>query len=213
MSSELFARVADMIFARVAFKFGDFRLKLHEKNPEAPLSPFYLNLRTSDNPKPGPLTEKDCVLIAELLWRKILKSGLNFSAIAGIPNAGDPLVEAIEKVAAPPRGFRIIRLSKVVDGDKRKIIPQPGFDYREGEKVLVIDDLITGADSKFEAIEAIEESGLKVVGLIVLVDREQGGRKQLEKAGYTLITAFTITELFNYYLEQGVIPQKSTKSA
>src|SRR3989344_4810594 len=33
-----------------------FKLKLHEKNPLAPLSPFYLNLRTPDNPKPGPLT-------------------------------------------------------------------------------------------------------------------------------------------------------------
>jgi len=209
MREEMFTKVANMIFERKAFKFGAFKLKLHEKNPDAPLSPFYLNLRTPDNPKPGPLTEEDCVLAAEILWRKILESGLDFSAIAGIPNAGDPLAAAIEKVAASPRGFRIIKLGKEVDGDKRRIVPLPGFDYKEGEKVLLVDDLITRADSKFEAIKAVEVRGLEVVGLIVLVDREQGGRRQLEEAGYKLVVAFTITELFQYYLDQGKIdPEK-----
>ncbi len=205
MTLDLFARVADMIFARKALKFGAFTLKLHEKHPDAPLSPFYLNLRTPDNPKPGPLTGEDCVLAAEILWQKILESGLSFSAIAGIPNAGDPLAEAIEKVAAAPRCFRIIKLGKEVDGEKRKIVPLAGFDYRPGEKVLLVDDLITQADSKLEAIKAIEDSGLEVVGLIVLVDREQGGRERLEKVGYKLISAFTITELFDYYRKKGMI--------
>ncbi|MDD5071631.1 MAG: phosphoribosyltransferase family protein [Patescibacteria group bacterium] len=204
MSSDSFARVADMIFAREALKFGAFRLKLHEKFPDAPLSPFYLNLRTPDNPKPGPLTPEDCILAAELLWRKILESGLTFSAIAGIPNAGDPLAEAIEKVAAAPRCFKIIRLRKKVEGDKRQIMPLVG-DYRQGERVLLLDDLITRADSKFEAIEAIKQMGLEVAGLIVSVDRQQGGRQELEKAGYTLISAFTITELFDYYYKKGMI--------
>jgi len=209
MLVDLFARVADMIFARGALKFGAFKLKLHEIQPDAPLSPFYLNLRTPDNPKPGPLTEEDCILAAEFLWQKILESGLSFSAIAGIPNAGDPLVAAIEKVAAAPRGFKIIKLGKEVAGDKRKIVPLVGFTYKPGEKVLLVDDLVTQADSKFEAIRAVEESGMQVVGLVVLVDRQQGGKQELEKSGYKLISAFTITELFDYYRNRGMItPEK-----
>jgi orotate phosphoribosyltransferase len=208
MILDSFARVADMIFLRGALKFGAFKLKLHENFPDAPLSPFYLNLRTSDNPKPGPLTGDDCVLAAELLWRRILESDLTFSAIAGIPNAGDPLVEAIEKVAAAPRCFKIIKLGKKVDGDKRQIIPLAGG-YRQGERVLLLDDLITRADSKFEAIKAIKQMDLEVAGLIVLIDRQQGGKEQLEEAGYKLISAFTITELFNYYLDRDIItPEK-----
>ncbi|MFA4941072.1 MAG: hypothetical protein WC582_00535 [Patescibacteria group bacterium] len=199
--TEDLARVADMIFERGALKFGAFKLKLHEKQPDAPLSPFFLNLRTPDNPKPGPLTRDDCLLIAEVLWQKILESGFSFSAIAGIPNAGDPLAEAIERVAAPPRSFRIIRLGKEVDDDKRRIVSLADGNYQPGERVLLIDDLITGADSKIEAIAAIEVSALVFAGLAVLVDRQGGGREQLKKAGREMISAFTITELFNYYLE------------
>ena len=192
-----------MILARGALQFGAFKYKFHETNPGAPPFPSYLNLRTPDNPKPGPLTKEDCILIAELLWRKILESGLTFSTIAGIPNAGDPFAEAIEKVAAAPRCFRIIKLGKE-SGDKRRIVPLAG-NYRRGERVLLIDDLITHGYSKLEAIMAVKEMGLEVAGLVVLIDRQQGGRKQLEEAGYKLISAFTITKLFNYYLERGMI--------
>ncbi|HAM88106.1 MAG: Orotate phosphoribosyltransferase/orotidine 5''-phosphate decarboxylase, subfamily 1 [Candidatus Falkowbacteria bacterium GW2011_GWC2_38_22] len=201
-----YANVADMIFDRGAFKFGAFRLKLHEKNPSAPLSPFYLNLRTKDNPtNPGPLTDDDCDLIAIALWDKIKLWNIDFQAIAGIPHAADPIIEALERVVPKPWGFRIIKLAKEIKDGKRKIVPLPGFDYRKGENVLVIDDLVTKADSKIEAIKAIESEGSIVKKLFVLVDREQGGYFELRKAGYDMISCFTIMELLAYYLATGKI--------
>ena len=203
---KIYADVADMIFAREAFKFGAFKLKLHEKNPDAPLSPFYISLRTKGNPTtPGPLTEADCDLIAYAMWGSVQQNKLSFQAIAGIPYAGDPIIEAIERMVPEPRGFRIIKLSKEATEDKRKIVPLPGFDYRQGEKVLVLDDLVTKADSKIEAIRAIESEGSVVKDLVVLVDRQQGGQNQLKEAGYNLISCFTIRKLLDYYKAIGKI--------
>ncbi len=202
----LHAEVADMILERGAFKFGAFKLKLHEKNPDAPLSPFYIDLRTADNPtKPGLLTVSDCDLIAQCLWEVILKSGLTFQAIAGIPYAGDPIVEAIERIVPSPRGFRVIKLAKFEKDGKRKIVPLSGFEYRPSEVVLLIDDLVTKADSKNEAIDAIESQGSVVRDLVVLLDRQQGGKEGLAQSGRNLVAAFAVRELLEYYKITGQI--------
>lgn len=216
MTSDLFSKVADTIFAKGAFKFGKFKLKLHETNPDAPLSPFYINIRDKNNPKPGNLDEADYDLIALSLLKVIRESDIVFDAIAGIPNAGDPIIAALERIMERdpdwnPGSFRIIKLTKVEEGGKRKIVPLPGFEYKKGERILLIDDLITKADTKLEAIRAIEEFGSVIVAIIVLVDRQQGGREQLEKAGYKLFSAFTITELFDYYYGEGKIELEEYK--
>ncbi|MCK5061132.1 hypothetical protein KAR28_01120 [Candidatus Parcubacteria bacterium] len=208
---KIYKNVADMIFAKESFKFGAFKLKLHEEDPDAPLSPFYINLRDKNNPKPGPLVIDDYVLIAKCIFKAIIGWGddMIFDAIAGIPRAGDPIVKAmmlIDETTDINQGdYRIIQLAKEEDGEKRRIVPLPGFEYRDGERVLLVDDLVTGANTKLEAIKAIESSGSKVVGLVVLVDRQQGGREQLKKAGYRLISCFTIRELFGYYKATGKI--------
>jgi len=54
------------------------KLKLHEKNPDAPLSPFYINLRDRNNPKPGPLDQDDYDLIAHCLLAIINDNQLTF---------------------------------------------------------------------------------------------------------------------------------------
>jgi len=84
--NELQKKVAKMIYERGAFKFGEFKLKLHEKNPDALLSPFYLNLRTKDNPgMKGPLTNDNCDLIAKAFVARIVSEDVSYDAIAGIP--------------------------------------------------------------------------------------------------------------------------------
>jgi len=208
---KVYTDVADMIFKRGAFEFGTFKLKLHDTNPNTPPSPFYINLRDKNNPKPGPLVDSDYISIARCIFRAISEKGggVVFDAIAGIPRAGDPIVKAmmrIEEMTDINQGdYRIIMLAKEENGGKRRIVPLPGFEYKTGERVLLVDDLVTRADTKLEAIKAIESEGSVVVGLVVLVDRQQGGREQLKKVGYDLISCFTIRELFNYYKAAGKI--------
>ena len=194
-----------MLFNRGSVQFGSFKLKLHEKTPAAPLSPFFFNLRTRNNPKPGPLLPKDCELIATCIWREILSSRIPFTAICGIPNAGTPIVQALERIIPKPRGFEIIPLRKIMTDVGRRITPEPGFNYLRGETVILIDDLITKADTKFESITSLEEQGCIVAGLAVLIDREQGGVQELQKKGYPVLSAFSATVLFRDYRNEGRI--------
>lgn len=197
----------DMLFDRGAVKFGAFKLKLHEKNPSAPLSPFFFNIRTSNNPKPGTLTPKDCELVAGCIWKAVQKSGIDFTAACGIPNAGNPIIEALERIVPVPREFKTIPLTKETTENGRRIIPAPGYEYQKGERVLLFDDLITKADTKLESIESLEQQGCIVAGLAILIDREQGGIAELEKRGYKVISVFRATDMFQQYRDNGKINQ------
>jgi uridine monophosphate synthetase len=66
--------------------------------------------------------------------------------------------------------------------------------------VLLIDDVITTAESKLNTIDLLSRHDFVVSDVMVLVDREQGGRDQLEKAGYQLHSIATISQLLDYYL-------------
>jgi orotate phosphoribosyltransferase len=73
--------------------------------------------------------------------------------------------------------------------------------------VLVIDDLVTHADSKLEAIRVLEDNGLKVRDVAVLIDREQGAPEQLAAAGYTLHAALRLGQLLDYWRDSGAIDE------
>ncbi len=182
MLSRISQEVARMLYNRGAFKLGAFELKLHEKNPDAPLSPFFVSIRNKDNPtKPGNFQDSDYNLIAKCLLSIIRDNKLEFDTIVGIPRAGDPIVDAMQRminsVSLPHlRSFRIAWLDKEEKESERRIVPMRNFKYEKGECILLIDDLVTRADTKIEAIRAVESFGSKVVGLIVLIDREQGGK-------------------------------------
>ncbi len=137
---------------------------------------------------------------------------MEFNAIAGIPRAADPIVDGmmhlkyLKQMTDINQGdFRILRLTKEEDNDKRRIVPMPGFEYKKGERVILVDDIITKGDTKLEAIWALESQGAKIVGLVVLIDRQQGGREEIEKAGYKIWAAFTIRELLDFYLGEDLI--------
>lgn len=182
---------------------------MHEKNPNAPLSPFYINLRSPDNPNPGPFSSEDFDLIAQWFVREILGEIREFQAIAGIPRAGDPIVRAIERAIPPPRGFRIIKLGKEEKEGQRRIISLEGSGIKENEMVVLVDDLVTKADTKVEAISAIEIQGGKVEDLLVLVDREQGGAVELGAKGIKVHSCFGVRDLFGFYKDSGVLlPEK-----
>ena len=77
--------------------------------------------------------------------------------------------------------------------------------YKPGQVALLVDDLITKADSKLATIATLEENGLKVTDVVVLVDREQGGVAELTQHGCRCHRAFTLKELLNLYHETAAI--------
>jgi uridine monophosphate synthetase len=67
--------------------------------------------------------------------------------------------------------------------------------FEEGDRVVVLDDLITTGGSKLAAIAALEEAGLRVEDVVVLVDREQGGAEDLAEHGYRLHAVLRLEQM------------------
>ena len=184
-----------------------FRLKLHETNPDAPLSPIYLNLHTPDNPKPGPLDESSVGILGGILWQHAKTNHLKFDAVAGLPNAGTPLAKALVTVAGWKQvQLPYVTLGKTEGGSGRKIekvLDRGGA--KPGETVLVVDDLITRGDSKNEGIEALVADGFKVTDVLVLVDREQGGAADLAERGIRLWSLTTLKKIVRLLAQENKI--------
>ncbi|MBF6590795.1 MAG: hypothetical protein IVW57_09745 [Ktedonobacterales bacterium] len=183
---------ADELLASGAVKFGAFRLKLHERQPDAPLAPIYVNLRALQS-FPDAM---DATVAA--LRELIAARGVVCTRYAGIPLAATPLVAVLSHLTRipmiTPREPKTHGLAGTIDGA-----------YTPGETVLVIDDLVTHAESKIEAIRVLEAVGLVVRDVAVLVDREQGGAASLAAAGYTLRAAVTLRQLLDYWRDSSGI--------
>lgn len=174
---------------------GEFVLKLHEKKPNAPLSPSYVNLRNLSRP-----------LLAKVAQAMVDATPIDVYCCTGIPNAGDPIAK---KYAEINQCFHVDIFTKSETSDGRKIVVTPGAINAGAffKSILLVDDVITRGETKLEAIKAAESLGYKVLGVAVLVDREQGGRQQLAANGYKLFTPFTISSIFEYYRSTDRIDQ------
>jgi|SRR5215208_1093230 len=183
-------RLAAALVEAGAVKFGAFRLKMHEERPDAPLSPIYIDLRVLQSYP----AQMDVVVAA---YRALLDE-CDFDLLAGIPMAATPLVAVLSHLTripmVTPRQPKTHGSGASIDGA-----------YQPGQTAVVIDDLVTKADSKLEAIRVLEEQGLRVRDVLVLIDREQGGAQQLADAGYTLHAAVTVSDLLALYRRSGVI--------
>ncbi|MGH2486227.1 MAG: orotate phosphoribosyltransferase [Ktedonobacterales bacterium] len=183
---------ADALLTSGAVKFGAFRLKLHETQPDAPLSPLYVDLRVLQS-FPDAL-DAAVATLAELIEAE----HLTFTRYAGIPMAATPLTAVLSHVTRvpmiTPRELKSHGSGESINGA-----------FTHGETVLAIDDVVTRADSKIEAIRVLEANGLVVHDVAVLVDREQGGPRMLAEAGYTLHAALRLSQLLTYWRSAGAI--------
>lgn len=186
---------ADHLLATGAVRFGAFRLKLHEQHPEAPLSPMYVNLRVLQA-FPDALDAAVAVLV-EL----IAADGIRCDRYAGVPMAATPLVAVLSHLTRVPMITpREPKTHGLTDGSIDGA-------FSAGETALVIDDLVTHAESKLEAARVLEVNGLRVRDIAVLIDREQGGPEQLAAAGYTLHAATRLSQLLAYFRRTGGIDE------
>ena len=186
---------ADALLTSGAVKFGAFRLKLHETQPDAPLSPMYVDLRVVRS-YPDAL---DAAVAA--LRELIATERLVFSRYADVPMAATPMVAVLSHLTRVPM---ITPRELKTHGAGGSI---NGF-FTPGETVVVIDDVVTHADSKLEAIRTLEANGLVVHDVVVLVDREQGGPEAIAAAGYQLRAAVKISDLLAYWRETGGISEE-----
>jgi len=117
---------------------------------------------------------------------------LHIDAIGGLTMGADPIALAIGIAAsiknpgAAPRIFSVRKKSK--EHGRQKLI-EGNFD--RGAVVVVIDDVVTTGGSTLQAIDAVEAEGGKVAFVLALVDRQEGGRQNIEARGHHVETIFT----------------------
>jgi|TARA_B100002003_G_C14087773_1_gene523267 uridine monophosphate synthetase len=197
MISQTAKKLATQLLDTESVKFGAFKLKLHETNPDAPLSPIYIDLRIMRS-------FPNVMATAVEVYQAMIKN-ISFELLADCPTSATPATAILSYLTkrpmiSPRKGDKGYGSGAKIDGS-----------FRTDQTAVLIDDLITSANSKFEAIETLQGHGLVVKDVVVLLDREQGGADQLKKAGYILHSALKLTELMDYYLGQGKISDEKYK--
>jgi len=189
--------LCEQLFEIGAIKFGNYRLKLHDDYPDAPLSPIYCDLRAVQH---EPHTDK----LAVEIYYDMLKD-LDFDLLAGIPLAAVSFTSSLKNKFY--KGMITPRTDNKTHGSGAKI--DGFFESDVGKKVVLIDDLITKANSKIEAATILRDSGIIVTDVVVLIDRNQGGREQLAEIGLELHSAILLDDMLDYYLETGTISKET----
>lgn len=165
-------------------QFGQFTLK------SGIVAPFYVDLRMLQS-------HPEALHTVSRIYSEMLQDLSEDVFLAGIPEAGIPLATAVGYESRRPL---IQPRAKVKDHGKGKLIEG---DWKAGDKVAIIDDLVTKGDSKIESLEIFDACSLKVVGFYLLIDREMGGREIVEQAGYSVDIAMTMSEIFEILVHEG----------
>lgn len=159
-------------------------------------SPIYINLRILQS-HPKLLTD-----IAAELKKLIFKKKIRFDNIASIPLGGLPLGIALSLATKKPH------ILPRMDSKKHGLGVKVDGIYKKGDRVLLVDDLITAATSKLEAIDELSQVGLKVSDILVVLDRQQGGKEALKKRKFSLHALFTFDEFLRSLLRQKKITRE-----
>ena len=192
---------AKNIYSSGAFQIkpeGDgFTLKIHQANPEAPKSPYYINLRkdaVGDEAFERLVQSLAMAIQVDCLDIHYSDSPIRPDRVVGIPKAGTPIAKAYQEIT----GLPMLVMDKEESDSRRKISSVIHGDFKPGMKILGVDDLITGADTKFEFKEGVEANELVLAHMAVGLDREQGGIGKLREAGVSVSAALTVTQLLDY---------------
>ncbi|MDA3903634.1 MAG: orotate phosphoribosyltransferase [Desulfuromusa sp.] len=136
------------------------------------------------------------LLVGQAFWDELKKFGVTIDGVGGLTLGADPIATA-PSIAAQLEGVSvhafIIRKEPKGHGtgqwlEGRKNLPP-------GSKVVIVEDVTTTGGSSMKAVERAIGAGLEVVGIVTLVDREEGAREAIEGAGQVLRTVFTKSEV------------------
>jgi orotate phosphoribosyltransferase len=176
---ELKSRLLELL-KKEAFRKGKFTLSSGRK------SNYYLDGRVVT------LSAEGAYLVASIILELVKGTGID--ALGGPTLGADPIVGAVAALShlknTPLRTF-IVRKASKEHGTQRQI---EGPALAAGSRVIIVDDVATTGKALLEAKQALENSGVKVVKAIVLVDRQEGAQEMLAAAGLRLEAIFTLRD-------------------
>ncbi|WP_423927342.1 orotate phosphoribosyltransferase [Candidatus Palauibacter sp.] len=170
------------LLAERSFRLGDFKLASGAR------SDYYIDCRTSTMHAHGQ------VLLGSVGFAAIREAGLRPDAVGGLTMGADPLAYAIAAASwregDPIHAFSVRKRAK--RHGKGQLIEGC---FEPGARVVIVEDVITTGGSAFKACEAVNQANGDVLGILGLVDREEGGRAALERAGLHTIVLYTASDL------------------
>ncbi|MDA7681034.1 orotate phosphoribosyltransferase [Verrucomicrobiales bacterium] len=177
------------ILKEKSFFTGDFTLASGKK------SNYYIDCRlTTLDPEGACLVG---AAIRKTVNDKCKEMGISIDSIGGLTLGADPIALSASMASYQAEDDKtikpfVVRKAPKEHGKGKQI--EGGF--KEGDSVVALDDVITTGGSTLKAIEAIENEGGKVEFVLVLVDRQEGGKEIIEESGYKVFSLFTRDELF-----------------
>jgi orotate phosphoribosyltransferase len=189
--------------AQILFDLGGVRFGNFTVSESAVSSPVFINPKVLiSNPTALRVASKlmqQEINLAQSLRRPRVHP---FNLVAGVPVGGLLLATAYTLETNTPMIYARIRPEGT---GKRGIEGRFG----SGDTALIIDDLITRGSSILETATLLEENGLKVKDVIVLVDREHGAVERLRRHGYNLISILKLEVMLNHYMSKGLISEET----
>jgi len=189
-------KVANALYESECIKFGSFKIK------SGALSPYYIDMaRLLAKPK-------ELCTIANVAAEKIrqIMDTDSLTKLASIELKGALIAPSIAcKVDMP---CIIVRKEEKAYGATGKIA---GADITREDKILFVDDVVSEGLSKIEGIKPIKDLGAEVKHILVIVNREQGGKETLEKNGYTVHALAKVSEVVTALQKNGKISAEQTK--
>jgi orotate phosphoribosyltransferase len=152
-------------------------------------SDFYFDgKQTTLHPEGGYLTGK--------LFFEAVKDVEGLEGVGGLTLGADPIATATSVVSfLEGKGVPAFIIRKEPKGHGTGAWLEGRKNFKPGSRVVIVEDVVTSGGSSMKAIKRAEEEGLKVLGVVTLVDREEGGRENIEKEGYWLKSIFTKSEI------------------
>lgn len=151
-------------------------------------SSYYIDARRTT------MSARGLELIGALGLEVIRSAGWRPTLVGGLTLGADPLAYAIagaSRVVPPTVDAFTVRKEAKAHGARQRI---EGC-FTVGAEVVVVEDVVTTGQSALRAVEAVHEAGGTVVGVLAVVDREEGGREALGAAGYDLRVLVTLGDL------------------
>jgi orotate phosphoribosyltransferase len=168
-----------------SFRVGDFVLSSGAR------SRFYIDCRTTTTHAEGQ------AVVGRLGLAALRDAGLDPDAVGGLTLGADPVAYSIAHaswIAGDPVNAFTVRKEPKAHGTGKRV---EGC-FQPGDRVVVVEDVITTGGSALRAIEAVEAEGGKVLAVLSLVDREEGGRQAIEARGYPVHALVGVNELLEH---------------
>ncbi len=193
--------LAQMLFDLGAVQFGNFTV-----SESAVSSPIFVNPKVLIS-NPTALNVAAKLMQQEInLAQSLRRARVHpFSIVAGVPVGGLILASAYSLETSTPMIYARIR----PEGTGKRGIEGR---FTKGDTALIIDDLITRGSSSLETAALLEENGLKVKDVIVLIDREHGASERLRQHGYNLMSILKLDVMLTYYVSKGLISEETYRT-